>query len=238
MAMHRDLAEPLQIVRLQGNASVVNGRGKAMGQSESIYLVDDDPAIRDALGLFLEREGYNVMQFSAGSELLDAVNDGSRAVIVLDHYLGDMSGLEVQAELNELGMRWPVILMSGSGDIALSVKAMKAGALDFLEKPVSNKALLSSVASAFEMVNELDKARRFTALAQQRCSSPSEREREVMALIVSGMPNNKVAQRLDLSIRTIEVHRANINKKMGANTLVELVHMADLCPNCRQENQK
>ncbi len=234
--MHRDMAEPLQIVGLQGNASVANGRGKAMGQSERIYLVDDDPAIRDALGLFLEREGYDVLQFSTASELLDAVNDASRAVIVLDHYLGGMSGLELQAELNGLGIELPVIFISGSGDIALSVKAMKAGAMDFLEKPVGNEALLETVETAFKRMNDLDETRRLRELAQQRCSSLSEREREVMEHIVAGMSNSKVAENLGLSIRTVEVHRANVNKKMRTNSLVELVHLADLCQCCQSEN--
>jgi len=208
-----------------------------MGRSEKIYLVDDDPAIRDALGLFLENEGYNVTQLTAARDLLDAVNDGNRAVIVLDQYLNDMSGLDVQAELINLGIEWPVIFISGSGDIALSVKAMKAGALDFLEKPVSNEDLLASVESAFTIMDELTEARRLREFAQQRYNNLSEREREVMQHIVAGLPNSKIAERLGLSIRTVEVHRANINKKMEVHTLVELVRLADLCPCCQQENR-
>ena len=209
-----------------------------MGHSGKICLVDDDPAIRDALGLFLEHEGYRVLQFSTACDLLDAVNDDTRTVVVLDHYLGDMSGLELQAELNGRGIEWPVIFITGSGDIALSVKAMKAGALNFLEKPVNNEELLASVETAFAMVNERDNAHRLEMLAQQRCSSLSERELEVMAHIVSGMSNSKVAEQLGLSIRTIEVHRANINKKMGTSTLAELVRLADLCTDYRKGNLK
>jgi len=208
-----------------------------MGRSEKIYLVDDDPAIRDALGLFLENEGYNVTQLTAARDLLDAVNDGDRAVIVLDQYLNDMSGLDVQSELINLGIEWPVIFISGSGDIALSVKAMKAGALDFLEKPVSNEDLLASVEAAFTIMDELTEAQRLREFAQQRYNNLSEREREVMQHIVAGLPNSKIAERLGLSIRTVEVHRANINKKMEAHTLVELVRLADLCPCCQQENR-
>lgn len=229
-------SNPCREFSLQGNAPGVHGRGKAMGQSERIYLIDDDPAIRDALGLFLEHQGYDVLQFSAASELLDALNDDSPAVLVLDHYLGDMSGLELQAELNNLGLEWPIIFISGSGDIALSVKAMKAGAMDFLEKPLSNEALLATVETAFTRINALDETRRLRQLAQQRCDNLSEREREVMQHIVAGMSNNKVAEQLGLSIRTVEVHRANVNKKMGTNSLVELVQMADLCQCCQPEN--
>ena len=207
-----------------------------MGQSEKIYLVDDDPAIRHALGLFLELEGYDVLQFGAASELLDAVNDASPAVVVLDHYLGDMTGLELQAELNRLGVEWPVIFISGSGDISLSVKAMKSGAMDFLEKPVSNEALLTTVKSAFTRINGLDETRRLRELAQQRCDMLSGREREVMLQIASGLSNSKVAENLGLSIRTVEVHRANVNRKMGTNTLVELVRMVDHCQCNQPEN--
>jgi FixJ family two-component response regulator len=207
-----------------------------MIRSEKIYLVDDDPAILDALGLLLESEGYDVTQFTAGRDLLDAVNDESCAVVVLDHYLEDMCGLELQAELNVLGIEWPVIFISGSDDIAISVKAMKAGALDFLEKPVSNEALLASVETAFEVMGELNEIQRLRELAQERCSRLSEREREVMQHIVTGHSNGKVAELLGLSIRTVEVHRSNINKKMNAHTLAELVRLADLCPVSRPEN--
>lgn len=208
-----------------------------MGRSKKIYLVDDDPAIRHAMGLFLESEGYHVMPLASARDLLDAINDPSRAIVLLDHYLGDMSGLELQKELNARGVEWPVIFISGSGDIALSVKAMKAGAMDFLEKPVRNEDLLASVTTAFTKMDELRENHRLRALAQERCSSLSEREREVMHYIVSGLSNSKVAEHLGLSTRTVEVHRGNINKKMGTQSLVDLVRMADLCDSDQPENQ-
>jgi FixJ family two-component response regulator len=208
-----------------------------MRQPEKIYLVDDDPAIRDALGLFLESAGYNVQQLAAARDLLDAINNEDRAVVVLDQYLGDMSGLELQAELNEQGIDCPLIFISGRGDIAISVKAMKAGALDFLEKPVSNKALQLSVETAFARMDELNEANRLRELAREKYSSLSEREREVMTHIVSGMSNNQVAEHLGLSIRTVEVHRAHINKKMNTHTLAELVRLGDLCLQFRADDQ-
>jgi len=213
-----------------------NGRGGQMKQSEQIYLVDDDPAICHALGLVLESAGYDVIQLNAASDLLDAIDEQQRAVVILDHYLGDMSGLELQAELNNRGIEYPVIFISGCGDIALSVKAMKAGALDFLEKPVMNEDLLASLRMAFSRVDDLNETSDLKEIAQERCSNLSEREREVMQYIVSGMSNVQVAEHLGLSVRTIEVHRSNINKKMGTRTLVELVRMADLCPACKLKN--
>jgi two-component system response regulator FixJ len=207
-----------------------------MKQSEKIYLVDDDPAICDALGMVLEGAGYNVLQLNAARDLLDAVDEHQRAVVILDHYLGDMSGLELQAELNGRGIEYPVIFISGSSDIALSVKAMKAGALDFLEKPVRNEDLLASLRAAFARIDDLNETSDLREIAQQRCSNLSEREREVMEYIVSGMSNAEVAEQLGLSVRTIEVHRSSINKKMGTSTLAELVRMADLCPTRKLEN--
>jgi len=207
-----------------------------MTRSERIYLVDDDPAILDALGFFLETEGYNVMQFTAASELLDAADEKSRAVVVLDHYLDDMCGLDLQAELNARGIAWPVIFISGSGDIALSVKAMKAGALDFLEKPVSNGELLTSVESAIARLDESEEASKLQQIAQERCDRLSEREREIMQQIVAGQSNSQTAGKLGLSVRTVEVHRANINKKMQTHSLVELVRLAAHCGCCQPEN--
>jgi two-component system response regulator FixJ len=207
-----------------------------MTQSEKIYLVDDDPAVCDALGLVLEGAGYNVLQLNSARELLDAIDGQQRAVVILDHYLGEMSGLELQAELNDRGIECPVIFISGSGDIALSVKAMKAGALDFLEKPVMNEDLLDSLKVAFARLDDLNETSDLREIAQERCSRLSEREREVMHYIVSGMSNAQVAEQLGLSVRTIEVHRSNINKKMGTSTLVQLVRMADLCPTCKLLN--
>jgi FixJ family two-component response regulator len=236
MAIHRKVAG---IVAAYPPAAAVWRkplRDTTVKLSEKIYLVDDDPAILDALGLFLEREGYDVMQFSEGRKLLDAVNNENRAVAVLDHYLGDMTGLELQAELNVRGIEWPVIFISGSGDIALSVKAMKSGAMDFLEKPVNNEALLASVETAFARIGELSEISRLKEIAQERCSSLSKREREVMKYIASGLTNSQVAAQLGLSVRTVEVHRSNINKKMNASTLAELVRMADHCACCQPEN--
>jgi two-component system response regulator FixJ len=212
------------------------GTGGQMTQSAKIYLVDDDPAICDALGMVLENAGYNVLQLNAARDLLDVIDEQQRAVVILDHYLGDMSGLELQVELNDRGVECPVIFMLGSGDIALSVKAMKAGALDFLEKPVTNEALLDSLRIAFERIDELNETSDLRDIAQERCNNLSEREREVMAYIVSGMSNARIAGHLGLSVRTIEVHRSNINKKMGTSTLAELVRMADLCPDCKLKN--
>jgi FixJ family two-component response regulator len=236
MAIHRKGARIVAICLSAAAVGRKAHRDTTVERSEKIYLVDDDPAILDALGLFLAREGYDVMQFSEGGELLDAVNEENRIVVILDHYLGDMTGLELQAELYVRGIEWPVIFISGSGDIALSVKAMKTGAMDFLEKPVDNEDLLISVKTAFARMDELNEINRLKEIAQERCSSLSKREREVMKYIASGLTNSQVAEQLGLSVRTVEVHRSNINRKMNARTLAELVRLADHCACCQPGN--
>lgn len=200
-----------------------------MQPSGKIYLVDDDPAVRDALASLLETTGYRVSRIARGGELLDDCRAQEHAVVILDHFLDDLTGLELQKELKRREIDWPLIFISGSGNIQLSVRAMKAGAMDFLEKPIDGDALLACVEAAFARIEKRDHTRRLEAAARERCNSLSEREREVMGCIVSGMSNSSIAEHLDLSIRTVEVHRANIKRKMGADTLADLVRMADLC---------
>jgi len=200
-----------------------------MGHSGKIYLVDADPAVRHNLGLYLERSGYIVAGAASAEEFLDHLGHECCAVVVLEQRLEDMSGLELQAELKRRRIDWPVIFHTGCGNIPLSVKAMKAGAQDFLEKPVSEECLLGSVQAAFSRIRELERTRRLRHLAQERSGNLSEREREVMDYLVTGLSNCKIAERLGLSIRTVEVHRANIKKKMSASSLVDLVRMSDLC---------
>jgi two-component system response regulator FixJ len=200
-----------------------------MQPSGKIYLVDDDPAVRDALGALLESAGYRVAGVATARTLLDECRAQDRAVVILDHFLDDLTGLELQAELKRRDVDWPLIFISGSGNVQLSVRAMKAGAMDFLEKPIDKDSLLACVKGAFARLDERERAFELAQEAQARCNSLSDREREVMGCIISGMSNSKVAEQLDLSIRTVEVHRANIKRKMGADTLAELVRLADLC---------
>jgi len=196
---------------------------------KKVYLIDDDPAIRNSLGLFLENSGYAVAPIATARELLDRRRNETGAVVVLDHFLADMTGLELQAELKKRDIEWPVIFLSGGGNIQLSVKAMKAGAVDFLEKPVSNEQLLASVKAAFKKLRELERSRRLKRAALERSGNLSDREREIMQYLVAGMSNNMIAEHLGLSTRTVEVHRANIKRKMAANSLVELVRLSDMC---------
>jgi len=193
-------------------------------------MVDDDPAVCHALGIFLDMEGYSVRIFSSAEVLLKTINDDApQGVLVLDQCMNGISGLELQTELAAQGIKWPIVFISGHGNVEIAVQAMLAGAIDFLEKPFSNKGLLESIRNAFLMAEEVkpDHIRR-TAVGDQ-CESLTAREREVMQLVVSGLRNKYIAQRMGICSRTVEVHRSRVMTKMDAGSLPHLVQMVDLC---------
>ena len=201
-----------------------------MNREQTVYVVDDDPAVCHALGMFLETEGYSVRIFASAEAILKTVNDDApQGVLVLDQRMNGISGLELQMELAAQGIKWPIVFISGNSNVRISVRAMKAGAIDFLEKPFSNKDLLESIRNAFLMVEEdkQDHIRR-TAFENQ-CERLTAREREVMQLVVSGLRNRDIAQRLGVCSRTVEAHRSRIMTKMEADSLPHLVQMVDLC---------
>jgi FixJ family two-component response regulator len=200
-----------------------------MNEVRTIYLLDDDPAIRHAVGLFLEGEGYTVMRIASAEYLLELLDDAAFGVLVLDHLLDGMSGLQLQAELKARDIDWPVIFISGCGDIGTSVRAMKAGALDFHVKPFDNNALLRSVKEACRQATRLRLTRTYCAVVTDRFQNLSPREKQVMKHIVDGFSNRDLAERLNISMRTIEVHRSRVMTKMGADTLPDLVRFAKLC---------
>ena len=213
-----------------GNTSGITGQ---VDREQTVYVVDDDPAVCHALKLFLEGEDYSVRVFTSAEALLEDVNYAApEGVLVLDQRMGGMSGLELQVELGTLCIEWPIIFMSGHGDIATSVRAMKTGAIDFLEKPFGNKDLLESIKNAFQLVEATEEVRICMAATERRCIQLTPREREVMQYVVSGTNNKDIAQRLGISNRTIDVHRSRVMEKMGADTLPDLVQMTGICRLC------
>ena len=199
-----------------------------MSTLKQIYLVDDDAAVCHALSLFLETSGYLVRTFSCAEDFLSAAAREMQGVMLLDQRMTGMTGLELQAELGSRGVELPIIFITGHGDVRMSVRALKAGAVNFLEKPFSNKELLSVLQEAFagaaegqELHDEISKLRKCHACLTQR-------EREVMQYVVAGMSNRKLADKLGVSDRTIEVHRARGMKKMGAESLPDLVRKYSL----------
>jgi RNA polymerase sigma factor (sigma-70 family) len=195
----------------------------------TIYLVDDDQAVLDSLRWLIESAGWRVMTFDSAAPLLEAItaeDANPSGCIVADVRLPGMSGLALQQELNRLGIGLPIIIITGHGDVSMAVRAIKAGALDFLEKPFSDQILLDRIRDAMN----LDERRRLGA-AQLRVvckayDSLTTRERQVMREVVAGKSNKQIAADFGVSQKTIEQHRAHVMEKMAADSLAHLVRMA------------
>jgi len=200
-----------------------------MPVEKQIYLVDDDAAVCHALSIFLANIGYRVNIFPSAEAFLDVVNDEMEGVMLLDQRMTGMTGLELQAELGKRGHDLPIIFITGHGDVRMSVNAIKAGAVNFLEKPFSNEELLGMLMEAFACLDETRKWHNHVDELRRCHASLTEREREVMRYVVAGMSNRALADQLGVSDRTIEVHRARGMKKMGAESLPDLVRKYALC---------
>jgi len=190
-----------------------------------IYIVDDDDGMRRALTLLMTTVGYQATAFARPSEFLAKYDPNQPSCLVLDVRMPEMSGLELQQQLNRTGSMVPVILITGHGDVPMAVQAMKDGAFDFLQKPFRDQDLLDRINAAIKQdVQNRDSVNRLADL-RQRADSLTPREREVMAQVVDGKANKVVAIDLGLSERTVEIHRANVMEKMGARSVAHLVKM-------------
>ena len=190
-----------------------------------IFVVDDDDAVRAAFKALLETAGYRTTEFASGIDFLDFPDTGLGACLLLDVKMPGLDGLEVQRRLNERGVTLPVIIITGHGDIAMAVQAMRAGAADFLEKPVSRGRLLESIARAIDIARDVRQDQRERSDIGTRLDALTERERQVLERLVMGRTNKIVAHELGISSRTIEVYRRNVMAKMGADSLSHLVRM-------------
>ena len=192
---------------------------------ELILVVDDDDAVRASLRALLETAGYRTSLFESGIALLDDSDIGLGACVVLDVKMPGLDGLEVQRRLNDRGVTLPVVILTGHGDIAMAVRAMRAGASDFLEKPVSRDRLLESIARAIDVDGSGRRDRGEQSDIGTRLGALTPRERQVLERLVTGRTNKTVAHELGISARTIEVYRRNVMTKMGAGSLSHLVRM-------------
>ncbi len=194
-------------------------------KAPTIYVVDDDDSMRQAVALLLRTVGYNPIVFARPSDFLAKHDPNVHGCLVLDIRMPEMSGLEVQQQLNRAGAILPVIFITGHGDIPMAVQAMKDGALDFLTKPFRDQDLLDRINTALKQDAENRAAIDKHAELRRRVESLSPREREVLDLIVEGKANKVIAIDLGLSERTVEIHRANVMEKMGARSVAHLVKM-------------
>lgn len=194
-----------------------------------IHLVDDDAAVRQALSHFLGESGYSVRSYASAEVFLEEADGGVEGVMLLDQRMTGMSGTELQSELPKCGIDLPVIFITGHGDVQMSVKAIKSGAIDFIEKPISNEVLLASIKEAFSQFNFRKQYRDSVVEMKRRSACLTKREKEIMQHVVAGVSNREIAKLLDLSNRTIEVHRSRAMKKMGAESIPDLVQKYDIC---------
>lgn len=192
-----------------------------------VHVVDDEAAIRESLAMLLRSVGLASRAYGGAQEFLDAWRPQGAECLVCDVRMPGMSGLELQEALSARNARLPVVLITGHGDVAMAVRAMKAGASDFIEKPFNDQVLLDAVNRALARARDGQGVGR--AEVEARLETLTPREREVLLLVAEGRPNKVVATRLGLSTRTVEVHRAKVMEKMQARSLAELVRMAILC---------
>ena len=191
-----------------------------------VHLVDDDEAIRRSAGFMLKTSGYQVKTYASGVELLKEGKDLPSGCILLDVRMPEMDGLQVQRALQERGVGYPVIVMTGHGDVGVAVQAMKSGAVDFIEKPFEKAVLLSAIEEGFARIEQAGRSRARAEEAQVRLQALTPRERDVLEGLVRGHPNKTIAYDLDISPRTVEIHRANLMSKLGVASLSEALRIA------------
>jgi two-component system response regulator FixJ len=191
-----------------------------------VHVADDDDAIRRSVSFALKTSGFQVRTYESGSELLKGAPDIASGCILLDIRMPGMDGLEVQEALKAKGVTLPVIIMTGHGDVSLAVRTMKAGAVDFIEKPFQKAVLLGAIEHAMTRLNHAAGNREQAREAAIKLQLLTPRERDVLDGLAKGLPNKSIAYDLGISPRTVEIHRANLMTKLGVNSLSEALRIA------------
>jgi len=192
----------------------------------SVFIVDDDPAVRDSLTLMIAQEAIPVQTYASAEDFLAGVSADSFGCVIIDIRMPAMDGLQLQEALTKRNILLPIIFLSGHGDIPMSVRAIKAGAVDFLTKPVTRIKLLAAVRAAITECERVLSAQASLQLARSLISHLTEREHDVMTLAVQGYPNKEIARSLGISHRTVEIHKSKIMHKTGAINLLDLARIA------------
>lgn len=194
-------------------------------QNSTVFVVDDDQSIRHAMGLLLKSVGLEHETFESADDFLTRHNGSENGCLVLDIRMPGLGGLELQDKLIEMNSTLPIIFITGHGDIPMAVEAMQKGAVDFIQKPFRDQELLDRISEALNTANELQSERQQQSKIQEYIDSLTNREKEVLELVVTGKPNKIIAHELGVSQRTVEIHRARVMEKMHARSLAELVRM-------------
>jgi two-component system response regulator FixJ len=197
-----------------------------MAANAVVHVIDDDESVRQALSFLLSASGMAVRTYETGDAFLRNVDSIQDGCILSDVRMPGIDGIGLLRQLMELGVKLPVIIMTGHGDVSLAVEAMKSGAVDFIEKPFDDESLLSTIRSALDRASETGHRESEVAQIQSKLRTLSVRERQVLNGVVAGQANKTIAYDLDISPRTVEIHRANAMTKMGANNLSDLIRMA------------
>src|SRR5262245_24081815 len=234
-------------IAVQSRAGPVSAAGAPIQKSKAaggpppsqstVFVVDDDPSVQPALARLFRSVDLKVEVFGSTRDLLAHKLPETAACLVLDVRLPGLSGLDFQAELAKSGIQIPIIFMTGHGDIPMSVRAMKAGAADFLTKPFRDQDMLDAVAQAIERDRKRRASDGTVTELRTRFEALTAREREVMALVTAGLMNKQVAGELGLSLVTVKIHRGHLMKKIGAKSLADLVRMADILGLRRTQGQ-
>ena len=210
------------------SASSAFERQLRMPSSHFVHIVDDDRSVRESLADLLRSMGYRVAQYRSASDFLNADLPDAPTCLVLDVRLPGMSGLELQEYLAQLNISIPIILMTGFGDISIAVKGMKAGAIDFLIKPIRDQDLLDAVVAAIRVDQDRRQEIAKTGALRERYALLTHRERQVVALVASGLMNKQAANELSISEVTVKMHRSNAMQKLGVKSVAKLARMVEI----------
>jgi two-component system response regulator FixJ len=197
-----------------------------MTDKKLIHIVDDEDTIRRSVGFMLKTSGYQVETWSSGQAFLKEVKHAEQGCILLDVRMPEIDGLEVQRMLAERGVTMPVVIMTGHGDISIAIRAMKGGAVDFLEKPFEKAVLIGAIEEAFQRIADATRLSLRAAEAETILGALTAREREVLEGLAKGLPNKTIAYDLNISPRTVEVHRANVMTKLEVRSLSDALRIA------------
>ena len=201
-------------------------QGSSAVSPPTVLVLDDDPSLRESLSSLFRSVGMRAELYGSASELLRSKLPDGPSCLILDIRLPEVSGLDIQAQLTEAGIRLPIIFMTGHGDIPMTVRAMKAGAVDFLAKPFRDQDMLDAVNGALDRDKQRRESDRALSELQTLLHTLTARELEVMAYVATGLMNKQIAGEMQLSEITVKIHRGRLMKKMGARTLADLVKMA------------